>query len=249
MSGFEIIPAIDLREGRCVRLFQGDFGRETVFGDDPVGMARHWEALGATRLHVVDLDGAREGAPRQLELVGRIAAAVSIPIELGGGLRQLEHVEAALEAGVERVVLGTAAIGSDASQAGAFRKSCAERFGARLVIGLDARDGKLAVKGWLETTEVDTFAFAAQVAAEGFQRIIYTDISRDGALSGPNVEHVSRLAGISGLRVIASGGISSVHDLLAAARAGAEGAISGQALYTGAISLPQALAALERLPA
>src|SRR5689334_3535662 len=117
MSGFEIIPAIDLRGGRCVRLFQGDFGRETVFGDDPVSMARHWEALGARRLHVVDLDGAREGAPRQLELVGRIAAAVSIPIELGGGLRQLDHVEAAFGAGADRVVLGTAAIGSGGSEA------------------------------------------------------------------------------------------------------------------------------------
>ena len=239
---FEVIPAIDLRGGRCVRLFQGDFARETVYGHDPVEMARRWEALGARRLHVVDLDGARLGAPVQLPLVESMARAVRIPVELGGGLRTVADIERALEAGIARVVLGTSAIGGpDERAARAFRDACLARAAEQVVIGLDARDGKLAVRGWTETTRRDAFEFAELLQREGFARIIYTDISRDGALGGPNTAQVRRLAQIDGLAVIASGGVSRVTDLTSLAATGAEGAIVGQALYTGAIRLPEAI--------
>lgn len=239
---FEVIPAIDLRGGRCVRLYQGDFARETVFGDDPVEMARHWAALGASRLHVVDLDGARAGEPLQLDLVERMVRAVEVPVQFGGGLRTLADVEAAFSAGVDRVVLGTAAVGAeDAQKAGAFRSACRTNYGRKIVIGLDAREGKLAIGGWTKTTLRDAFAFARLLAGEGFDRIIYTDISRDGALSGPNLEHIERLVRVCKLAVIASGGISQLSDLTALAAAGAEGAILGQALYTGAVDLSAAI--------
>jgi phosphoribosylformimino-5-aminoimidazole carboxamide ribotide isomerase len=242
LAAFEILPAIDLRDGRCVRLFQGDYGRETVFGEDPLAMARHWVSLGASRLHVVDLDGAREGRPVQLSLIAAIARAAAVPVELGGGLRRIEHVGSALAAGVERVVLGTAAIADgDGHSAADFRRHCLERFGDRIVVGLDARDGKLAVRGWTEDTAEDAFAFASQLAAEGFRRIVYTDISRDGALSGPNLAHIRRLCTIGRLGVIASGGVSGVADLLGLRDTGAEAAIVGQALYTGAVDLAEAL--------
>lgn len=237
----EVIPAIDLRSGRCVRLLQGDFARETVFGHDPVGMARHWEGQGARRLHVVDLDGARLGAPAQLPLVADIVRAVGIPVELGGGLRRPADLEAAFATGVERVVIGTAAIDAEDGTASSrpFRDACQTTWANRVIIGLDARDGKLAVRGWTTTTEQDAFAFASQLRAEGFRRIVYTDIRRDGALSGPNLDHIARLARIPGLAVIASGGIANVTDLEALEAAGAEAAIIGQALYTGRLSLAE----------
>ena len=242
---FEVIPAIDLRAGRCVRLFQGDFARETVFGDDPVAMARRWAGMGAGRLHLVDLDGAKAGAPVQLALVAQIAAAVDVPVELGGGLRTEADVDRALEAGVDRVVLGTAAVANpDEATAARFRGASLDRHGERVVIGLDARDGRLAVRGWQETTSADAFKFAERLRSEGFGRVIYTDISRDGALSGPNLEHIRRLCEIDGLAVIASGGVSQIGDLEALAAIGAEGAILGQALYSGAFTLDEALARL-----
>jgi phosphoribosylformimino-5-aminoimidazole carboxamide ribotide isomerase len=242
---FEIIPAIDLRGGRCVRLFQGDYARETVFGEDPVAMARYWAALGARRLHVVDLDGAREGRSVQLPLVGKMVQAVQIPIELGGGLRTLADLRSALAVGVERLVIGTAALGAGEGSAGErFRAACRKEMSGRVIVGLDARAGKLAVRGWTQTTQRDTFEFARVLRDEGFGRVIYTDISRDGALSGPNVEHLTRLLGLDGLAVIASGGIRSIEDLQAVASAGAEGAIVGQALYSGDLDLVEAQARL-----
>jgi phosphoribosylformimino-5-aminoimidazole carboxamide ribotide isomerase len=245
VSRLQVLPAIDLRDGRCVRLHQGDFGRETIFGDDPVAMARHWEGLGAERLHLVDLDGARAGRPTQLQLVGRIVGALTIPVQLGGGLRSLEHVEAAFDAGIERVVLGTAAIrGKTADAPRAFRQACLSRFPGRIVIGLDARGGRLAVDGWTETTSQDAHALAVTLRDEGLERIVYTDIARDGALSGPNLAHLRRLVSIDGLRVIASGGVSALGDLIALDDLGAEAAIVGQALYTGRIDLTEALAQL-----
>lgn len=239
---FDILPAVDLRAGRCVRLYQGDYQRETVHGDDPVAVARRWQQLGAAWLHVVDLDGARAGRPIQLELIGAMAEATGLPMQVGGGLRSLVDVEAAFRAGAARVVLGTAAVGVEAERE--FRLDCLERFGTGIVLGLDARDGKLAIRGWTEATRLDAFEFAASLREEGFERIVYTDILRDGALAGPNLEHLGRLAKLDGLRVIASGGISSLEDLAAARRIGAEGAIVGQALYTGAIELSSALAAV-----
>ncbi|WP_298815390.1 1-(5-phosphoribosyl)-5-[(5-phosphoribosylamino)methylideneamino]imidazole-4-carboxamide isomerase [Chloroflexus sp.] len=233
----EIIPAIDLKDGRCVRLYQGDFNQMTVYADDPVGVARNWEAQGATRLHLVDLDGARAGRPQNVDAVLAITQAVSIPVQLGGGLRREEDVEAALALGVERVIIGTAAIAETGLVA-----RLLNRFGERVVIGIDARNGMVATDGWTVTSTVSATNLAAQMAALGARRIVYTDISRDGALSGPNFTALAELVAANGPAIIASGGIASLDHLRQLARLGVEGAIIGKALYVGAISLPEAIA-------
>lgn len=229
-----VIPAIDLRGGRCVRLYQGDYARETVVGDDPVAMARHWAAAGARLLHVVDLDGARAGRPVQLDLVARICAALAIPVELGGGPRTAGDVAAMLAAGVDRVILGTVAL-----EQPALVTAMLERHGPeRIVLGLDARAGRVATRGWLETSEVEATALARRMAGAGVRTVIYTDIARDGTLSGPSVAGTAAVAAASGLEVIASGGVARREDLAAlAAQPGIVGAIVGRALYTGALQL------------
>jgi len=240
---FELIPAIDIRGGKCVRLLQGDYDRETVFGEDPVQMARRWEGEGATRLHVVDLDAAKTGDPVNLEIVGRIARALSIPVQTGGGIRSREAVLRALEAGVQRAIVGTAA----ASDPDTARALFAE-FGERLILGLDARDGKAAVAGWRETTAWDAIDLAREMAAAGARRIIYTDIATDGMGVGPSLESTRRLAEAVSIPVIASGGVGAPEHILATAKlasSGVEGVIVGKALYTGAVRLPEALAALK----
>lgn len=234
---FEVIPAIDLRGGRCVRLFQGDYARETVFADDPVAVARRWEAEGARRLHVVDLDGARAGEPVQLEVVRRIAATVAIPVQLGGGLRERGSIAAALDAGVARAIVGTAALDVDYARA-----LCAE-FGERLVVGLDARDGRVAVHGWTADSGVAALELARQLQEAGARRVIYTDIARDGTLQGPSLASTRALAEALTIPVIASGGVGRPDDLRALAELhslGVEGVIVGRALYTGAVSLADA---------
>jgi phosphoribosylformimino-5-aminoimidazole carboxamide ribotide isomerase len=239
--GFEIIPAIDIRGGKCVRLFQGDYAQETVFADDPVEMARRWEGEGATRLHVVDLDAARSGEPVNLETVGRIAKALTIPVQTGGGVRNREAALRVLDAGVERAVVGTAA----ASDPDAARALFAE-LGERLILGLDARDGKVAVAGWRETTAWAAVDLAREMAAAGARRLIYTDIATDGTGVGPSLEGTRRLAEALSIPVIASGGIGSVahvRSVAALASSGVEGVIVGKALYTGAVSLAEAMAA------
>jgi len=234
----EIIPAIDLRGGKCVRLLQGDYSRETVFSDDPPAMAKHWESLGAPRLHVVDLDGAREGEPRNLEVVRAICAAVSIPVELGGGMRDTAIAQQALEVGVDRVIVGTAAL--DPEAAAAF----VAELGERVVAGIDARDGMVAVHGWLDTTAVRAVDLARKVVALGFRWIVFTDIQRDGTLGGTNIPALHEMVTAVSASVIASGGITTVEDLRAARNAGAAGAIVGRALYTGDLDLKAALEAL-----
>lgn len=239
MSEFVLYPAIDIRGGKCVRLVQGDYNRETVYHDDPVAVARDWEAQGARWLHLVDLDGAKEGRPVNAEWIGRIAAAVRIPVQAGGGLRREEDVERLVGLGVARVILGTAAI-----EDRAFVTRMLERFGDRIAVGIDARDGYVATRGWLETSRVKAEELASELAAEGVSTFVFTDISRDGMLSGPNVEAIVNLARASGRTVIASGGVSRVEDLerLAAHRRdGVGGAIVGKALYTGSIRLSEAL--------
>jgi phosphoribosylformimino-5-aminoimidazole carboxamide ribotide isomerase len=239
---FEVIPAIDLQDGRCVRLIQGDFDRSTVFGDDPTAVARRWAEEGAARIHVVDLDGAKHGRPVQLELIGSIVRAVDLPIQLGGGLRDRAAVEAALGAGVDRVVLGTAALADRA-----FLAACLERFGARVAVGIDARDGRVALRGWVDVSETEAVDFARDVAAGGVSTIVYTDIARDGMLAGPNLPAVGRMvAAVPGVGVIASGGVGQLEDVVALSRAGARGAIVGKALYTGAVGLPAAIEAVRR---
>ncbi len=233
----EIIPAIDLKDGRCVRLYQGDFAQMTVYADDPVAVARVWQAQGATRLHLVDLDGARAGRPQNVDAVLAITQAVQIPVQLGGGLRREEDVEAALALGVERVIIGTAAIAETELVA-----RLLNRFGEQIVIGIDARNGMVATDGWTVTSTVAATTLAAQMAALGARRIIYTDISRDGALSGPNFTALTELIRADGPAIIASGGIATLDHVRRLAQLGVEGAIIGKALYVGAISLPEALA-------
>jgi phosphoribosylformimino-5-aminoimidazole carboxamide ribotide isomerase len=237
---FQPIPAIDIRGGRCVRLVQGDYARERVFADDPVEMARHWADQGAPRLHVVDLDGARDGARANRSSILGLLQAVSIPVQVGGGVRSLPIAQALLDQGADRVVVGTTA----AEDPHALR-SWVDALGAeRLVIGVDARNGLVATRGWTETTELDAAQFCHTLADLGVIRILYTDISRDGTLEGPNLPALQRLLSAEPrLQVLASGGVSSVDDLRALAEAGAEGAIIGTALYDGRLTLGAVLAA------
>ena len=240
---FEVIPAIDLKGGQAVRLVQGDFDRATVFGNDPPAVARRWAEAGATRLHVVDLDGSKAGAPAQLEVVRAIVEAVDIPVQLGGGMRSIEHVEAAFAVGLERVILGTAAVEDPHVLDAALG-----RFGEKIVGGIDARDGKVAVRGWVDTSGTDALELARDLARRGVRTIVYTDIQRDGMLQGPNVEAMARMIeAVPGVAVIASGGVSDLGDLVALAEAGAAGAIVGKALYTGDVDLASAIEHLAAL--
>ncbi len=234
----EIIPAIDLRGGRCVNLVQGDYDRETVFGDDPPAMARRWESLGAPRLHIVDLDGAREGTPRNLDAVRGIRDAVSIPVQLGGGMRDVSAARQGFDAGADRVIIGTAALDPDAAA------SFVAEFGDSVAAGIDARDGFVAVRGWLEATEVRALDLAREVVALGFRWIVLTDIQSDGMLKGTNIAALREMVESVNASVIASGGITTIGDLRAAQEAGAAGAIVGRALYTGALNLKEAIEAL-----
>jgi phosphoribosylformimino-5-aminoimidazole carboxamide ribotide isomerase len=237
-----LFPAIDLLEGRCVRLYQGDYDRSQVFHDNPADVAQQWTSQGATWLHVVDLDGAKAGKPVNLEAIAAIVEAVSVPIQVGGGLRDRDSVAQLLELGVQRVILGTVAVEQPQLVA-----SLCQEFPGRIVVGIDARNGKVATRGWLETSEVLATDLAQQMQKLGAAAIIYTDIHRDGTLSGPNLDALRELATSLSIPVIASGGVSSVTDLLsllALEPLGVTGAIVGRALYTGDISLKQAIQAV-----
>ncbi|HET8631016.1 MAG TPA: 1-(5-phosphoribosyl)-5-[(5-phosphoribosylamino)methylideneamino]imidazole-4-carboxamide isomerase [Thermomicrobiales bacterium] len=229
-----VIPAIDLRGGRCVRLLQGDFARETVYGDDPLAMARRWQDAGAPYLHLVDLDGARAGRPAQAAIIGEIARALTIPVQAGGGLRTLDDIAGALDGGLARVVLGTAALEDRALLAAAL-----DRWGAeRVVVGLDARDGLVATHGWRATSATRATDLARELAALGVRRVLYTDIARDGTLAAPNEAALGELAACADLAVLASGGVADRAHLAAlAAIPGVEAAIVGRALYTGDVAL------------
>ena len=235
----EIIPAIDIKDGRCVRLYQGDYDRVTVFDRDPIAVAQRWVELGARRLHVVDLDGAKAGRPLNAQIVFGIVRAVGIPVQLGGGLRDRPSVDAALNLGVDRVILGTAAICEPELIA-----DLVSEYGERIAVGVDARHGWVAAHGWLETSQTQAIDLVRRMGEMGVRHVIYTDIIRDGTLRGPNVEALAELVALRGPSIIASGGVGSVDDLLRLADAGACGAIVGQALYTGAIDLPAAVEAL-----
>jgi phosphoribosylformimino-5-aminoimidazole carboxamide ribotide isomerase len=236
MCAMQILPAIDLRGGRCVRLVQGDYDRETVFGEDPAAMAAHWQARGATRLHLVDLDGAREGRPVNVEPVRAILDRVGIPCQLGGGVRDEGTIAEWLEAGVESVVVGTQAL----KDPGWFRQ-VAERFPGRLILGLDAKDGRVATGGWLDVSSVIAVALAEQFDDLPLAAVVYTDIARDGTLEGPNVESTRLLARRLKTPVIASGGVSTLEDIVALATIPVAGCIVGRALYEGRIQLSEAL--------
>jgi phosphoribosylformimino-5-aminoimidazole carboxamide ribotide isomerase len=235
-----VLPAIDLRGGRCVRLLQGAFDRETVYDDDPVRVARRFEAAGARWLHVVDLDGARAGRPVQRDLVAAICAAVRVPVQVGGGLRDADGVAAILAAGAARAVLGTVAVEAP--------ERCGEicrAFAGRVALGLDARAGRLRTAGWTAETGERPAVLAARAAELGAVAVVYTDIARDGTEGGPDVEGTREVARAAGLPVIASGGIGSLADVRAVAALapdGVAGVIIGRALYTGRVGLADALA-------
>lgn len=234
---FEIIPAIDLRDGKCVRLTQGDYAQTTVYGDDPAATALRWQSLGAPRIHVVDLDGAAAGHPTQLEVVRAIASRVTVPVQLGGGLRSIESVTAAFAAGVSDVILGTAAIENPS-----FLDECLAMYPGRVIVGLDARNGQVAVRGWLEQTTITVLDLTRTLEVRGADRIVFTDIARDGMLEGPNLSSLREVVESTPLRVIASGGVSTVEQVLDVQSLGAAGAIIGKALYVGTFDLPTGLA-------
>jgi phosphoribosylformimino-5-aminoimidazole carboxamide ribotide isomerase len=231
-----ILPAIDLRGGRCVRLRQGDYAQETVFGDDPAAVARRWVGQGATYLHLVDLDGAREGRPVNGDGVRRIVAAAGVPCQLGGGLRTEEHVAEALGWGVARVIVSTRALKDPAG----FEALC-RRFPGRVVLGIDARQGRVATDGWLEVSDCSALDLARRCAAWPLAALVYTDISRDGMLDGPNADAMAEMARAVPLPVIASGGVTTVEDVRRLARLGLAGCIIGRALYEGRLDLAQAM--------
>ncbi|GCE24639.1 1-(5-phosphoribosyl)-5-[(5-phosphoribosylamino) methylideneamino] imidazole-4-carboxamide isomerase [Dictyobacter alpinus] len=236
-----ILPAIDIKDGRCVRLFQGDYAQVTTYDTDPVQVALRWQEAGASWLHLVDLDGAKEGYPVNAELIKRIRAATSLHIELGGGMRTLEHIEQILGLGVDRVILGTIAITNRQ-----LLQQALERWGERIVVGLDARDGLVAIAGWLETSQVKAVDLAHELSELGVKRFIYTDIARDGALTGPNLIALTEMQQAVSSALIASGGVSSLADLQALASIHVEGTIVGKAIYTGAVDLAAAIRDIER---
>ena len=238
-----LFPAIDIRNGRCVRLTEGKFECETVFAEDPAEMAVRWADAGAEYLHVVDLDGALAGQSSNTEVIKRILAKVKIPVQVGGGIRTLANIENMLALGVTRVILGSVAVRDPEL----VREAC-QKFPGQVVVGIDAKNGEVAVEGWGIGGGIGAIELAKKMAAVGVEHIIFTDISRDGMLSGVNVETTAELAKASGVKVIASGGVSSLADLkaLQAHEAdGIEGCIIGKAIYTGALDLKEALAALK----
>lgn len=239
---FEIVPAVDLKGGRCVRLRQGRADAETVFSDDPVAVARRWQDSRARRLHVVDLDGAFAGRPSQTELIRAMIAAVRIPVQVGGGLREIGHVEAVLEAGARWAIVGTRAALDPA-----FLGEVCERFGEQVIVGIDASDGRVAVDGWTRVLDLDAIALARDAAAAGAAGIIYTDIARDGTQNGPNLWSTEAVAKAAGIDVFASGGVGSLDDIRQLATVPElAGVIVGRALYSGAVDLGAALAAVVR---
>ncbi|MDD7677637.1 MAG: 1-(5-phosphoribosyl)-5-[(5-phosphoribosylamino)methylideneamino]imidazole-4-carboxamide isomerase [Anaerovibrio sp.] len=238
-----IFPAIDIRGGKCVRLFKGDFAQETVFSDKPEEMAAKWEAQGGKFLHLVDLDGALAGRSVNLAVVKRIVDTVKIPVELGGGIRTMENIDEVLSLGVQRVILGSVAVKNPA-----LVKEACQKYGDRVVVGIDAKDGIVAVDGWGVSGDVEVTVLAKEMAKAGVKTIIYTDISRDGTLSGVNVEATARLARESGVKIVASGGVKSLDDieaLLPYEKDGIEGVIVGKSIYTGSLDLQEAIALVE----
>jgi phosphoribosylformimino-5-aminoimidazole carboxamide ribotide isomerase len=238
----DVIPAIDLLGGRCVRLYQGDYNQSQVFDDNPVTVARQWQEQGATRLHLVDLDGAKSGEPINQAVIAAIAAAVDIPVQVGGGLRTYQGVAELLGLGVRRAILGTVAI----EKPELVQELCLA-FPGQILVGIDARNGLVATRGWLETTAVQATDLAQQMADLGVAAIIYTDIQRDGTLQGPNLDALRQMAETVSVPVIASGGVSSLTDilsLLALEPIGVKGVIVGRAIYTGDLSLREAVRAV-----
>ena len=232
----QIFPAIDLYEGKAVRLFKGDYAQKTVYSENPVEVARDFKAAGATHIHLVDLEGAKSGVPENLETIQRIIAETDLFVEVGGGIRNMETVEIYLSAGVNRVILGTAAVTDPA-----FLEAALAKYGEKIAVGVDLKDGFVAIKGWTETSDLTADAFFSKMEALGVKTIICTDISRDGAMKGTNRELYKELSSRYAIDLIASGGASSLEDVRALAAMNLHGAIIGKAYYIGAIDLKEAI--------
>lgn len=239
----QILPAIDLRAGRCVRLRQGDYAQETVFSDDPVQMARHWAEQGASMLHLVDLDGAKEGRPVNTEVIRGICQAIEIPVELGGGLRTDEGVQEAFDLGVARAIIGTQAVKEPDWFA-----SLARAWPGKIALGLDAKSGRVATAGWLDTSDVDALDLADRYRDLPLAAIIYTDIAKDGMMAGPNFDAIEAMARRSPHLIIASGGVTTVEDVLELKRRGIGACILGRTIYEGVVQIPQLLLQLRAHP-
>jgi len=232
-----VIPAIDLKDGKCVRLLQGKKDEVTVYSDDPAEMAKQWVDLGARLLHVVDLDGAFSGEQKNFEKIREIRKAIQIPIQLGGGIRDIARIEQLADIGVDRMILGTSA----AKDPDMVARAC-EKFEGRVLVGIDAKDGKVAVKGWVEVTELDAIKFAKDMETAGAAGIIYTDISRDGMMTGPNIDAMAKMVKNVKISVIASGGVSKLEDIKNLLQIkDLWGVITGKALYSGAMDLKSAI--------
>ncbi|HVU70965.1 MAG TPA: 1-(5-phosphoribosyl)-5-[(5-phosphoribosylamino)methylideneamino]imidazole-4-carboxamide isomerase [Ktedonobacteraceae bacterium] len=243
-----LFPAIDIKDGQCVRLYQGDYAQMTVYASDPVEVARRWQAAGASWLHVVDLDGAQEGHPVNTALIARICQETDLQVEVGGGLRSLDDIARTLAAGVQRVILGTAVLTNRS-----LLEQALQRWDERIVVGLDARAGLVAISGWRETSQIKATELARELSAAGVRRFIYTDIARDAAMQGPNLAALRSMLDALALAnarssLIASGGVSSLEDLKRLAELDVEGAIIGKALYVGAIDLAEAVREIEGKP-
>lgn len=234
-----LFPAIDIQGGQCVRLRRGDFADRTVFGSDPVEIAKRWEEQGARHLHVVDLDGARVGSPQNFEVVKAVAEAVSIPVQLGGGIRTVEALDLIAQSRVARIIVGTGAIGDDA-----FLREAFCRWGSGLIVAVDAEDGFVTTHGWQKRTLISVARLAEQLVALGVKEVLYTDVARDGMMRGMNIKAYEDLARQTTLEIIASGGVTTLDDLRAVKALeplGVTGVIVGRALYEGAFTLPEAL--------
>jgi phosphoribosylformimino-5-aminoimidazole carboxamide ribotide isomerase len=231
-----IYPAVDIKDGRCVRLVQGEFDKVTIYSEDPVEMALKWEGLGAEYLHVVDLDGARTGETQNISITSEIASKVKMPIQLGGGIRSIEIIEKVISKGIQRVILGTSAVKNPD-----LVKKAIEIYKEKIVIGIDAKDGMVAIDGWENTSDFTAIDFASKMVELGAKTIIYTDIARDGMLTGPNLIAMREMAQSVDAEIIASGGVSSLQDIKDLKETGVSGVIVGKALYTGDLDLKEAI--------
>jgi len=236
-----IIPAVDILGGRCVRLHQGDYDKETVYYDRPADAAKVWEDQGAELIHLVDLDGAHDGLPENLDAIAEIIHEVDVPLEIGGGIRTIETIQRYFSLGISRIVVGTKAL-----QDPVWLANVTRRFPGRIVVDIAARDGRVAVQGWVETSDVDAFEFAKQVDALPLRAIVFTDVATDGAMSGPNIPALERMTEAVETPVVASGGISTLEDVERVAQLHVEGMIIGRALFDGAFSLEDAIAKTSR---
>ncbi len=237
-----LYPAIDMIDGKSVRLVQGDYNKKTVFNENPLETALNWQNLGGEFIHIVDLDGARSGSMKNFDIICKIANTLNIPIEVGGGIRSMDAVESYLNNGVSRVIIGTSAIKNPA-----FVKEVVKKYGHRIAVGIDAKNGNVAISGWEETSQVSALSLAKQMEQIGVSTIIYTDISTDGMLKGPNCTAMKEMTEYVSSDIVASGGVTTLEDLKNLSKTGVEGAIIGKALYTGHIKLDEAVKLCENL--